>query len=82
MDNLSTALEKIWLICAGYGCPVQEPTPENPTPAQASPSAGAQLRYRLPSNCSTAFFDPVANKCLCQDSSCAYTEQARSACQI
>ena len=47
-----------------YGCPVQPPTPANPVPAQASPSAGASLRFRLPSNCSTAYFDPIG----CADS--------------
>jgi len=61
-----------WTTC--YGCPVEQPTPENPVPVQ---NTSLGLRYRLPANCSTAFFDPIANKCLCESSSCAFTDQTR-----
>ncbi|KAF8215642.1 hypothetical protein K438DRAFT_1561140 [Mycena galopus ATCC 62051] len=59
-----------------YGCPEIEPTVDNPNPAQQVAS-GAQARFRLPTNCSTPFWDPVAGKCLCNNSTCAFTDNAR-----
>ncbi|KAJ7608728.1 hypothetical protein FB45DRAFT_1067222 [Roridomyces roridus] len=50
-----------------YGCPTEAPTTSNPNPAQQVPD-GEQARFRLPSNCSTAFWDPIAGKCLCTGS--------------
>ncbi|KAG2352794.1 hypothetical protein BDR07DRAFT_1436014 [Suillus spraguei] len=49
-----------------YGCPQVEQVP-----------AGQQMRYRLPSNCSTPFWDPIAGSCLCQSSECAFTDNSR-----
>jgi hypothetical protein len=31
----------------------------------------------VPANCSTQFFDPVQNRCLCQSSSCAFVDQTK-----
>ncbi|CAG8678541.1 8796_t:CDS:1, partial [Scutellospora calospora] len=31
-------------------------------------------RHRLPSTCDTVWWDPIGNKCLCNDSTCAYTD--------
>ncbi|KAJ7242402.1 hypothetical protein B0H12DRAFT_1023761 [Mycena haematopus] len=59
-----------------YGCPTDVPTPANPYPAQVNTSA---VRYRIPSNCSTPFWDPVGGICLCKSASaCAalYTNNA------
>jgi len=58
-----------------YGCPSEEITPANPNPPQATSSTPA--RFRLPSNCLTPFWDPIGNKCLCTESSCAFTDQTR-----
>lgn len=58
-----------------YGCPASPPTPTNPLPAQAVASGGA--RHRLPANCSTPFWDPIGNKCLCTSSSCQFNDQTR-----
>jgi len=65
-----------WTTC--YGCPTVPPTPSNPVPPQASPQPGSTVRYHLPSNCSTAFWDPVGDKCLCTDATCAFTDQSRA----
>ncbi|KAJ7857553.1 hypothetical protein B0H13DRAFT_2237705 [Mycena leptocephala] len=59
-----------------YGCPETEPTVNNPNPAQQIPD-GQQARFRLPTNCSTAFWDPIAGKCLCTSSTCAFTDASR-----
>ncbi|KAH7911595.1 hypothetical protein BJ138DRAFT_1150251 [Hygrophoropsis aurantiaca] len=59
-----------------YGCPQVEVTPSNPNPPQQVVS-GQQARYRLPSNCSTPFWDPIAGNCLCTSSSCAFTDNSR-----
>ncbi|KAK7028430.1 family 4 carbohydrate esterase [Favolaschia claudopus] len=59
-----------------YGCPEVEPTLSNPNPAQQVPD-GEQPRFRLPANCSTAFWDPIGNKCLCASDSCAFTDISR-----
>ncbi|KAG8931174.1 hypothetical protein FRC02_003115 [Tulasnella sp. 418] len=61
-----------------YGCPSEIPTPDNPNPPQATPLDGSQLRFRLPANCSTAFWDPIAGKCLCTSSDCQYEDGSRS----
>jgi hypothetical protein len=31
----------------------------------------------VPTNCSTAFWDPIAGKCLCTSSTCAFTDASR-----
>ncbi|KAG2069469.1 hypothetical protein BDR04DRAFT_1101568 [Suillus decipiens] len=59
-----------------YGCPQVEVSPSNPNPPQQVP-VGQQMRYRLPSNCSTPFWDPIAGSCLCQSSDCAFTDNSR-----
>ncbi|KAF7311854.1 hypothetical protein MIND_00196100 [Mycena indigotica] len=59
-----------------YGCPETEPTVNNPNPAQQVPD-GQQARFRLPTNCSTAFWDPIAGKCLCSSSDCQFTDNSR-----
>ncbi|KAI3604411.1 chitin deacetylase 9, partial [Moniliophthora roreri] len=59
-----------------YGCPVEQPTPQNPNPVQA-PSSGSKLRLRVPANCSTPFWDPILGKCLCTSSECAFEDVAR-----
>ncbi|KAL5495118.1 hypothetical protein ACEPAI_580 [Sanghuangporus weigelae] len=58
-----------------YGCPVTTPTPGDPNPPQASSSGSP--RYRLPSNCSTPFWDPIGNKCICQSTDCSFTDFSR-----
>ncbi|KAF5313065.1 hypothetical protein D9619_002538 [Psilocybe cf. subviscida] len=59
-----------------YGCPSVEPSPQNPNPSQDT-SNGQQTRFRLPANCSTAFWDPIAGKCLCNQGSCAFVDNSR-----
>ncbi|KAJ7760140.1 hypothetical protein DFH07DRAFT_442335 [Mycena maculata] len=59
-----------------YGCPVIAPTVDDPDPAQQVPD-GQQARFRLPTNCSTPFWDPIAGKCLCTSSTCAFTDASR-----
>ncbi|KAF9236840.1 hypothetical protein BU15DRAFT_88965 [Melanogaster broomeanus] len=59
-----------------YGCPEVEVSPSNPNPPQQIPQ-GQQARYRLPANCSTPFWDPVAGNCLCESNTCAFTENSR-----
>ncbi|KAF8204065.1 hypothetical protein BJ912DRAFT_941794 [Pholiota molesta] len=58
-----------------YGCPNVQPSPGNPNPPQ-DPSTGP-ARQRLPSNCSTPFWDPIGGKCLCNEGSCAFTDNSR-----
>jgi hypothetical protein len=57
-----------------YGCPSEEPSPSNPNPPQQS---GAPARFRLPTNCSTPFWDPINGKCVCTSSTCAFTDNSR-----
>ncbi|EJD03814.1 uncharacterized protein FOMMEDRAFT_105999 [Fomitiporia mediterranea MF3/22] len=57
-----------------YGCPATTPTPDNPNPPQAS---SGSPRFRLPANCSTPFWDPIGDKCICQSSSCSFTDMSR-----
>ncbi|KAH7920945.1 hypothetical protein BV22DRAFT_1039233 [Leucogyrophana mollusca] len=59
-----------------YGCPQVEVSPSNPNPPQAV-QQGQQARFRLPANCSTPFWDPIAGNCLCTSSSCAFTDNSR-----
>jgi len=59
-----------------YGCPETEPTVGNPNPAQQIPD-GQQARVRLPTNCSTPFWDPIGGKCLCTSSQCAFNDASR-----
>ncbi|KAJ7292587.1 hypothetical protein C8J57DRAFT_1490092 [Mycena rebaudengoi] len=59
-----------------YGCPVTAPTVDNPNPEQEIP-AGQQARFRLPANCSTPFWDPIAGKCICTASTCAFADTSR-----
>lgn len=63
-----------WYTC--YGCPVVEPSPDNPNPQQ-SVAAGQQARFRLPTNCSTPFWDPIAGQCLCTSSTCQFSDNSR-----
>ncbi|KAI0304725.1 hypothetical protein BC826DRAFT_1100522 [Russula brevipes] len=60
-----------------YGCPEEPPTPANPSPAQDT-SNGQKPRYRLPANCSTAWWDPVAGNCLCKGGNCTFNDNSRS----
>ncbi|KAJ6619545.1 hypothetical protein B0H10DRAFT_2216817 [Mycena sp. CBHHK59/15] len=38
---------------------------------------GQQVRFRLPTNCSTPFWDPIADKYLCTSNTCAFTDGER-----
>ncbi|GAA6039993.1 hypothetical protein JCM8097_002657 [Rhodosporidiobolus ruineniae] len=60
-----------WTTC--YYCPTTNPTPDDPVPA---PKDGDK-RYTISSNCSTPFFDPIKNDCLCDSDSCKFTDQTR-----
>jgi len=60
-----------WHTC--YGCPVTQPTVNQAVPPQDT-SNGQQARFRLPANCSTAFWDPIGGKCLCNDDKCKFTD--------
>ena len=62
-----------WYTC--YGCPKQQPTPGTPVPEQDD--ASGQLRFHLPANCSTAFWDPVAGQCICNSADCQFTDDSR-----
>ncbi|TFK66176.1 hypothetical protein BDN72DRAFT_158724 [Pluteus cervinus] len=59
-----------------YGCPQSLPTPNDPNPPQLI-VAGSSPRFRLPANCSTAFWDPIKGECLCQSSSCSFLDTSR-----
>jgi len=61
-----------------YGCPEETPYPGYPNPPQATPASGGSLRYRISANCSTPFWDPIGNKCLCTSSQCSFTDQSRT----
>ncbi|KAF8899375.1 hypothetical protein BD779DRAFT_1607831 [Infundibulicybe gibba] len=56
-----------------YGCPQFLPTIDNPNPPQQE----GQTRFRLPTNCSTPFWDPIAGKCLCKSNVCAFDDDSR-----
>ncbi|EIM83551.1 uncharacterized protein STEHIDRAFT_83725 [Stereum hirsutum FP-91666 SS1] len=62
-----------WYTC--YGCPTDQPAPSNPNPPQDTSTS--QARFRLPANCSTAFWDPIKGECLCTSSSCAFVDNSR-----
>jgi len=57
-----------------YGCPTGAPTVGDPNPPQMD---GVQARFRLPTNCSTPFWDPVAGKCICTSNSCSFADDSR-----
>lgn len=59
-----------------YGCPVEAPTPDDPNPPQQPPT-GQQTRFRLPSNCSTPFWDPIKGDCICNSSTCAFEDTSK-----
>jgi len=59
-----------------YGCPTTQPSPSNPNPPQDL-SGGQTARHRLPTNCSTPFWDPIDGKCLCTSSTCLFTDGSR-----
>ncbi|KAK7059713.1 family 4 carbohydrate esterase [Favolaschia claudopus] len=59
-----------------YGCPEIQPTVGNPNPKQQVPD-GQQARMRLPSNCTTAFWDPIGGKCTCSSDQCKFNDQSR-----
>ncbi|KIK97692.1 hypothetical protein PAXRUDRAFT_10018 [Paxillus rubicundulus Ve08.2h10] len=59
-----------------YGCPEVEVSPMNPNPPQQVPQ-GQKARFRLPANCSTPFWDPIAGNCLCVSDDCAFTDNSR-----
>ncbi|ETW86638.1 carbohydrate esterase family 4 protein [Heterobasidion irregulare TC 32-1] len=59
-----------------YGCPEIAPTVDNPNPAQQIPS-GQQARVRLPSNCSTPFWDPIKGDCICTSDTCTFSDDSR-----
>ncbi|RDB19529.1 hypothetical protein Hypma_013411 [Hypsizygus marmoreus] len=59
-----------------YGCPEIQPSPNNPNPAQKVPD-GEAARSRLPMNCSTPFWDPIAGKCICDSHTCAFADNSR-----
>ncbi|KIY51975.1 hypothetical protein FISHEDRAFT_63969 [Fistulina hepatica ATCC 64428] len=59
-----------------YGCPEETPSPSNPDPPQAT-GGGQKTRYRLPLNCSTPFWDPIAGNCICDAQNCQFTDTSR-----
>ncbi|KAG7100141.1 hypothetical protein E1B28_001921 [Marasmius oreades] len=59
-----------------YGCPVTQPTVQNPNPPQQVPK-GRQARFRLPANCSTPFWDPIKGQCLCSSNQCMFSDESR-----
>ncbi|TCD67913.1 hypothetical protein EIP91_011847 [Steccherinum ochraceum] len=59
-----------------YGCPNAQPMPDNPKPDQDT-SNGQQARWRLPTNCSTPFWDPIQGQCVCTGTDCAFTDTSR-----
>ncbi|KAF8515848.1 hypothetical protein BU17DRAFT_51255 [Hysterangium stoloniferum] len=63
-----------WSTC--YGCPTEQVSPANPNPPQQT-TGGQALRFRIPANCNTAFWDPIAGSCLCNDSSCQFADNSR-----
>lgn len=58
-----------------YGCPVTTPSPQQPNPPQKNNDK--TLRTRIPNNCDTPFWDPIAAKCLCTGSACAFDDSTR-----
>ncbi|CDZ97989.1 carbohydrate esterase family 4 protein [Phaffia rhodozyma] len=58
-----------------YGCPKSQPSVSDPNPEQV-PVGGSGLRHRLPSNCSTACWDPIGNTCV-SGSDCLFEDTSR-----
>ncbi len=58
-----------------YGCPTTTPSPQQPNPPQKNNDK--TLRFRIPNTCDTPFWDPIANKCLCTGSNCAFEDSTR-----
>ncbi|CAG8560891.1 7182_t:CDS:2, partial [Acaulospora morrowiae] len=56
---------EIWSTC--YGCPSAKPSPANPVPAGGN-------RFRVPTTCDTAWWDPIKGVCMCKDATCSYTD--------
>jgi hypothetical protein len=54
-----------------YGCPVTPPNIFNPVPSRVS------NRCKVPDNCDSLWWDPIACKCLCNSPSCAYKDTSR-----
>ncbi|KAK0551057.1 hypothetical protein OC846_003435 [Tilletia horrida] len=59
-----------------YGCANTTPTPDQPNPPQVNNDG--TVRTRISSTCATAWWDPIAAKCLCTGSNCAYTDATRA----
>ncbi|KAE8266226.1 hypothetical protein A4X09_0g6124 [Tilletia walkeri] len=59
-----------------YGCPTTTPTPDAPVPNQKNNDN--TVRTRISNTCSTAWWDPIAAKCLCTGSNCAFNDATRS----
>ncbi|KAK0519622.1 hypothetical protein OC834_006186 [Tilletia horrida] len=59
-----------------YGCPTTTPTPDQPMPPQKNNDN--TLRTRISNTCSTAWWDPIAAKCLCNGSNCAFSDGTRA----
>nr|AEY62513.1 left border a protein [Ustanciosporium gigantosporum] len=59
-----------------YGCPQTTPSPQQPNPPQKNNDGS--LRTRIANNCDTPWWDPIAGKCLCSGSSCAFTDSTRA----
>ncbi|PWN22436.1 hypothetical protein BCV69DRAFT_281430 [Microstroma glucosiphilum] len=55
-----------------YGCPETTPSAANPNPAQKNNDGS--VRFRIPADCDTPFWDPIAGKCLAS----GYTDTTRS----
>lgn len=51
------------------------PSPQQPNPPQNN--TDGKLRTRISDSCETAWWDPVAGKCLCNGGSCSFTDQTR-----
>jgi len=59
-----------------YGCPSIEPTPDTPLPPVV-PDANNKTRHRLPANCDTPWWDPIAGMCLCNGTDCSFQDDSR-----
>lgn len=59
-----------------YGCPDQLPTVANPNPNQTVPD-GESARFRLPANCTTAFWDPIEGECICNSDTCSFQDTSK-----
>ncbi|CAG8520629.1 13647_t:CDS:2 [Acaulospora colombiana] len=59
---------EVWNTC--YGCPSANPTPQNPVPSGGD-------RFRVPTTCDTAWWDPIKGECLCNSTTCSYTDLSK-----